>query len=63
MITSRDGRVGVGKVREFRIDMYTLLCLNLKTNSVFCIAQKTLLIKQPKWENNLKLFSNSVYKQ
>jgi len=44
MITTREGRVGVGKVRVFRIDMYTLLCLNLKTNSVFCIAQKTLLI-------------------
>ena len=44
MITSGEGRVGVGKVSEFRIGMYTLLYLNLKASSLFCIARKTLLV-------------------
>ena len=46
---------GEGIVREFGIDMYTLLYFKLITKRTHCIAQKTLLnvMWQPGWEGNL----------
>ena len=44
-----------GIVREFGIDMYTLLCLKGITARSYCIAQGTLhnTIWQPEWEGTL----------
>ena len=52
MVTRKEGwKEGI--VREFGIDMYTLLYLKWITNKVLCIAQGTLLnvMWQPGWEN------------
>ena len=52
----KEGRGGI--VREFRIDMYTLLYLKQINNKdlVLSITQGPLLniLQQTKWENNLK---------
>ena len=47
-------RIGEGIIREFGINMYTLLYLKWITR-IYCIAQGTLLniMWQPGWEGSL----------
>ena len=49
------GKTGEGTGREFRMDMYTLLCLKWITNRTYCTVRGTLLsvTGQPGWEGSL----------
>ena len=51
IVTSREGIV-----REFRMVMYTLLCLIWIIKRTYCIAHETLLnvMWQPGWEESLE---------
>ena len=56
LIVTRGEGEGRGIVKEFEIDMYTLLHLKWITNNVFCsVARATLLsvLWQPGWEASL----------
>ena len=46
---------GEGGLREFGLDMYTLLYLKWITNKTYCIAYGTLvnIMLQPGWEGSL----------
>ena len=50
-MVARGEKRGKGIVREFGMDMYTLLYLKWITNKAYCIAQGTLLnfTWQPGW--------------
>ena len=54
-LSFKNGCQGEGIVREFGIDMYTLLYFKLIAKRTYCIAQETLLnvMWQPGWEGNL----------
>ena len=54
---------GGGIVREFGIDMYTLLYFKLITKRTYCIAQETLLdvMWQPGWEGEFEREGIHVY--
>ena len=47
---------GEGTVREFRMDVYPLLCVLIKPTRTYCIAQGTLLsvMWQPGWEGSFE---------
>ena len=56
MVAGHEGEVEEGLVREFGMDMHTLLYLKWITTGTYCIAQGTLLnvTRQPGREGSLR---------